>query len=399
MNLKKILYLLLILFSFSCSKDDGPAEASEPKNFSDLVITTVQPTMESNNLSFNTGGNLSFIKDIYITGACFNKTGNPTTNDNLNYSNTSSSQNYIINFNNIEFGVTYYVRAFVQNGTTGEVKYGNELSVFIPSSVTTSIVKNISITGFSVDVNVASNLSSNTERGVCYSTSQNPTVSNSTISDSTNGVGDFTISVDGGNSFPTFYVSPNTTYYLKSYVRINSTYYYGNQVSFKTPGFIGGSGGYVFFDKGETTNGWRYLEASTVKLNDPSSNNFKWAVSDGFMSNISQEIGTGLENSVQIKSTNNFTNVAAAMSVYLANNNVNDWFLPSIKELKELYKLKSIGLIGSPASGTNSFYNKNVLSSSQLNSTTCYGINFDDGSQVLLAKTSQLYSGWQVRRF
>lgn len=398
MNLKKLLYLLIILFSISCSKDDE-TPLPTPKTFSDLVITTIQPTLESNNLSFNTGGNLSFI-DYYIeSGVCYNKTGNPTINDNLAYANSSPSQNYFINVSNIEFGATYYVKAYAKNTSTGEVKYGSQLSVVIPSSITTSIVKNISVSGFSVDVNVASNLSSNEERGICYSTSQNPTVFNSSYSDSTNGAGNFTISLDGGILSPNYYVSSNTTYYLKSYVRINSTYYYGNQVSFKTPGFIGGSGGYVFFDKGETTNGWRYLEASTVKLNDPSSNNFKWAVSDGFMSNISQEIGTGLENSVQIKSTNNFTNVAAAMSVYLANNNVNDWFLPSIKELKELYKLKSIGLIGSPASGTNSFYNKNVLSSSQLNSTTCYGINFDDGSQVLLAKTSQLYSGWQVRRF
>jgi hypothetical protein len=398
MNLKKLLYLLIILFSFSCSKDDETTPPA-PKTFSNLVIKTIQPTLESNNLSFNSGGNLSYADYSFVAGVCYNKTGNPTINDNVSTLGSTGTQNYFVNVNNIEFGATYYVRAYAQNGSTGEVKYGNELSIVIPSSIATGIVKNISVSGFSVDVNVASNLSSNEERGICYSTSQNPTVFNSSYSDSTNGAGNFTISLDGGILSPNYYVSSNTTYYLKSYVKINSTYYYGNQVSFKTPGFIGGSGGYVFFDKGETTNGWRYLEASTVKLNDPSSNNFKWAVSDGFMSNISQEIGTGLENSVQIKSTNNFTNVAAAMSVYLANNNVNDWFLPSIKELKELYKLKSIGLIGSPASGTNSFYNKNVLSSSQLNSTTCYGINFDDGSQVLLAKTSQLYSGWQVRRF
>ncbi len=156
---------------------------------------------------------------------------------------------------------------------------------------------------------------------------------------------------------------------------------------------------FIDFDKGETTNGWRYLEASTAKLYDPNSNNFKWSTSDTFMANMSHEIGTGLENSIQIKNSNNFTNVAAAMCIYLSNNSVNDWFLPSIKELKELYKLKVINLITNPASGPNSFYNKNVISSSQWNIDTCLGINFDDGSQVLLPKTSQLYSGWQVRRF
>lgn len=395
MNLKKILYLLIILFSFSCSKDDETPPPA-PKTFSDLVVTTIQPTLESNNLSFNTGGNLSF-SDYYIeSGVCYNKTGNPTINDNLAYPNSSPSQNYFININNIEFGATYYVKAYAKNISTGEVKYGNQLSVVIPSSITTSIVKNISITGFSVDVNVASNLSNNTERGVCYSTSQNPTVSNSTISDSTSGVGNFTISVDGGNSFPAFYVSPNTTYYLKSYVRINSNYYYGNQVSFKTPGYISSSSGYVFFDKGETTNGWRYLEAAPERLIYNSNLYFKWMnVTCGqnvFISGLGNVIGSGKENTQIIRNYCNYTDVGATLASYISLNGLSDWFLPSIDELKELRKLKFTTFTGF------NMTNQTLLSSSQESNSTCFTLVANSGVVQSSSKSTQ-NTVWQVRRF
>ena len=385
----------------SCSKEDSDSTSD---SFENLVVSTKTPIFNALTNSLSTGGNLSVTLQNnnfeYEFGVCYSEIPNP----NINNSNTSygyfNNTNFDSTIYDIELGTTYYIKAYVRKTETNEVKYGNEIAFTQPLNLTTNIVKNISLTGFSVTVNVGNDLSSNSERGVCYSTSPNPTISNSSIDDATNGSGDFTISVDGTQGVsPFYYVNRNTTYYLKSYIYLNGRYYYGNQVSFKTCGYVGGSGGYVYYDKGETTNGWRYLEASTNKLNDPNSSNFKWSSTATYMSNISQEIGTGLENSTLIRSSNNFTNIAASMCIYVSNNNVNDWFLPSFNELKELYKLKIAGLIFNPASGTNSYYNKNVLSSSQRDNSTCYGVNFDNGNEVILSKTDQLYSGWQVRRF
>lgn len=394
MNFKKILYLLLILFSFSCSKEDASAEAPAPKTFKDLGITTIQPTMESNNLSFNTGGNLSFADYTFVAGVCYNKTGSPTVNDNVSSGGTVGSKSYFVNVNNIEFGVTYYVRAYAQNNSTGEVKYGNQLSIVIPSSITTNIVKNISISGFSVDVNVASNLSSNSERGICYSTSQNPTVSNNQLIDSTFGAGNFTINYDAGSTL--FMIAPNTTYYLRSYVRINGDYYYGNQVSFKTAGYIGGSGGYVFYDKGETSNGWRYLEAAPQYLVYSGNSDFRWistsCTQNTFLSGIGNGIGTGLENSQAIRSFCNYSSVGAAASIVTSLNGQSDWFLPSIDELKEMYKLKFTSLTNMNSSTYS------LLSSSQSSNSLCYVLNTSAGNTNTVDKTSY-HTAWQVRRF
>ena len=64
-----------------------------------------------------------------------------------------------------------------------------------------------------------------TARGVCWSTSQNPTVSDSHTTDDT-GTGSFTSNLTG--------LSANTTYYVRAYATNSEGTTYGNQLSFKT---------------------------------------------------------------------------------------------------------------------------------------------------------------------
>ena len=65
-----------------------------------------------------------------------------------------------------------------------------------------------------------------TARGVCWSTSHNPTVSNSHTTDGS-GTGSFTSSITG--------LSQNTTYYVRAYATNSVGTAYGNEVSFTTP--------------------------------------------------------------------------------------------------------------------------------------------------------------------
>ena len=64
-----------------------------------------------------------------------------------------------------------------------------------------------------------------TARGICWSTSQNPTISDSKTSNGT-GIGSFTSSITG--------LSPNTTYYVRAYATNNVGTNYGVQISFTT---------------------------------------------------------------------------------------------------------------------------------------------------------------------
>ena len=68
--------------------------------------------------------------------------------------------------------------------------------------------------------------SPNTARGVCWSTSPNPTVDLATKTSDGTGTGAFTSSVTG--------LSSGTTYYLRAYATNNFGTAYGNEISFKT---------------------------------------------------------------------------------------------------------------------------------------------------------------------
>lgn len=70
-----------------------------------------------------------------------------------------------------------------------------------------------------------------TARGVCWSTSQNPTISNSHTTDG-NGTGSFTSSITG--------LTANTTYYVRAYATNEKGTSYGEQRSLKTNGTING---------------------------------------------------------------------------------------------------------------------------------------------------------------
>jgi len=91
-------------------------------------------------------------------------------------------------------------------------------------SVTTGLVTNVTKTTASFSVTVTG-VSSVTARGVCWSTSENPTTSDSKTTDGT-GIGPYTSNITG--------LSPNTTYYVRAYATNTNGIAYGQQRSFIT---------------------------------------------------------------------------------------------------------------------------------------------------------------------
>ena len=173
------------------------------------------------------GGNVTSDGDSMVTsrGVCWSTSQNPTVSGNhtSDGNGTGSFTSYITG---LLTNTTYYVRAYATNsiGTA----YGEQLSfttVGIPS-VTTNIVSNISATTVSCGGNVTSTGGMLvTARGVCWSTSPNPTVSGSHTTDSS-GTGSFTSNITG--------LTANTMYYVRAYASNSLGTAYGNQVSFTT---------------------------------------------------------------------------------------------------------------------------------------------------------------------
>ena len=119
---------------------------------------------------------------------------------------------------------------------------------------------------------VASGGETVTERGICWSTSHNPTTSGSHANNGT-GTGTFTINMTG--------LTANTTYYVRAYATNSKGTAYGNEVSFTTLGgggsgnvpegainglfTINANGDQVYFSQGNlqyqaSTNTWRFAE-------------------------------------------------------------------------------------------------------------------------------------------
>lgn len=128
---------------------------------------------------------------------------------------------------NLQLNTTYYVRYFVKNkyssAISNEVSEFKTLALSLPS-ITTSAVTQIMDTSAIAGGNVTSDGGmSVTERGVVYSTSQNPTTSNSKVT-SGSGTGSFSVNLTN--------LAKGTTYYVRAYATNEKGTAYGNQVVF-----------------------------------------------------------------------------------------------------------------------------------------------------------------------
>ena len=106
----------------------------------------------------------------------------------------------------------------------------------------------------------------------------------------------------------------------------------------------GPAGGYVFYDKGSYSDGWRYLEAAPedITLTAAWHNNGE-NVETGA---VGTAIGTGRDNTKKIIAAQGAGVYAAKLCADYKGGGKNDWFLPSKDELDMMYmKLKKTGIV------------------------------------------------------
>lgn len=109
---------------------------------------------------------------------------------------------------------------------------------------------------------------------------------------------------------------------------------------------IGPAGGYIFYDKGYYSSGWRYLEAAPASTEWT---NKQWG-SYGTEIGTERGIGTGQSNTTKIVTwlnSHSETNRAAQLCDALVCGGYSDWFLPSFDEIDLMYtNLKIFGVGG-----------------------------------------------------
>jgi hypothetical protein len=112
-------------------------------------------------------------------------------------------------------------------------------------------------------------------------------------------------------------------------------------------GDTGPAGGVIFFDKGNISAGWRYLEAAP----EDQSKGAKWRSADyTYVSGTAAAIGTGRLNTKKIIAAQGDGVYAAKLCADYRGGGKSDWFLPSKNELLRmrsvLAKLKKCALTG-----------------------------------------------------
>ena len=219
-------------------------------------------------------------------------------------------------------------------------------------TVTTSTITNTGQTNATGGGNITSDGGGSvTARGVCWSTTANPTITESHTSDGS-GTGAFVSQLSG--------LTPNTPYYVRAYATNSSGTAYGNEVTFSTNVAlaIGQSyqGGIIFYIDGTGQHG--LISATT----DQTAVYVPWGCTNTSIG-TSPAFGTGQANTNAILAGCAEAGTAARVCDELVLNGYNDWFLPSLNELLQMYQQRTaIGGFGSAM----------YWSSSQLNSQRAY---------------------------
>ena len=176
------------------------------------------------------GGNITSDggEEILKKGVCWNTTPSPTIESSITNDGNGSTA-YVSNLVDLTAGTTYYVRAYATNSVG--TAYGNEVS-FSTGEVTGAVLSTTEVTTVTSTSAIAGGNITDagggtiSARGICWSTSPNPTIAGSKIPSGT-GPGIFTGTLTG--------LTDGTTYYYRAYATNDSGTTYGQELHFITP--------------------------------------------------------------------------------------------------------------------------------------------------------------------
>jgi hypothetical protein len=191
------------------------------------ILTTTDVTGIASGLAIS-GGNITSDggSPVIARGVCWSTAVSPTIASSHTIDGIGTNL-FVSNLSGLNPKTVYYIRAYATNilGTS----YGNQLTFTtlpnLPVLTTTTVTSITQTTAMSGGVVISDGADPVTARGVCWSTSPNPTTTNSFTVNGT-GTGPFTSNLTG--------LTGNTLYYLRAYATNSAGTAYGNQQTFSS---------------------------------------------------------------------------------------------------------------------------------------------------------------------
>lgn len=215
--MRTIVILFAVLIMMGCGeKDSTPSGIIE---LSTTSVTQIQLTTAFSGGEITSDGGLP----ILSRGVCWDIQDAPTVELSTKTTDGAGTGSFESELTGLSTN-TYFVRAYATNerGTT----YGNAVSFSIDSDITILTTAPVTdLTGTSAQSGGEIILSGHpvTERGVCWSTTPNPTASLVTHTADGPGLGSFISAITG--------IVPWTTYFIRAYAVTSAGTFYGDQVT------------------------------------------------------------------------------------------------------------------------------------------------------------------------
>ncbi|NOS55270.1 MAG: DUF1566 domain-containing protein [Cyclobacteriaceae bacterium] len=384
MKIRITIYPLLIMVVAtiaSCKKDDNARPIVA------LPTVTTEPVTNITLTSAQSGGNITSDGNgpILDRGVIWSKSANPIYGATGTYStNDGSALGPFVSTmtTNVTPGTTYHVKAWARN--EAGVGYGSELtfSTLSPSlpTLTTGPISLVTNNSARCSGSILTDGGGAViTKGICYSTSPNPTITDGMVPAPSGGT--FTATISS--------LTSNTLYHVRAFAQNSTGTGYGNDITFTTSIGIGDSyqGGIVAYvlqvvDPGYSASAHHGLIAAP----SDQSTSAPWSLTLNGTGATSLLIGSGQSNTTTIVNNQGAGSYAAKLCDDLVIGSYSDWYLPSLNELTALYQSRN-----SVGGYAVAFY----WSSSEADTNNAYLQSFNSNSQAPGTKTTS--TNYRVR--